>query len=123
VTGFGLLGHLLEMLGGERAARLDFAALPLLTGVPALLQRGFRSTMHPANSSASHQLASAAGMDEDLLQILYDPQTSGGLLLGVAPARARMLLEALRRGAYPDAAIIGEVVERGAATPAAVLIS
>jgi selenide,water dikinase len=122
VTGFGLLGHLLEMLGETGAARLELAQLPLLDGALAQLRRGVRSTMHPANAAAAARLGFDAPVDEDLMQILFDPQTSGGLLLGVAAGRAPALLDALRGGAYPQASIIGEVVAGEPASPGRVAL-
>ena len=54
--------------------------------------------MHPANAGGPRGLELTGRVDEDLLQILFDPQTSGGLLLGVAPQRTGKLLDALRGG-------------------------
>jgi selenide,water dikinase len=123
ISGFGLLGHLLEMLGEAGAARLQLAQLPLLGGVLDHLRRGVRSSMHPANAAAAAQLERAAPVDENLLQVLYDPQTSGGLLIGVAADRAPGLLDALRRGGYPQANIIGEVLAAGPAPPGRVAVT
>lgn len=110
ITGFGLLGHLLEMLGEEYSASLELRQVPLLEGALEQLRRGVRSSMHDANATARAGLALDIQVDEDLLQIVFDPQTSGGLLLAVAAERAPALLEALRDLAYPQAAIIGEVM-------------
>jgi selenide,water dikinase len=124
ITGFGLLGHLLEMLGGECAASLQLANLPLLDGALAQLRNGVRSSMHLANAAAAGTgLALDTPADDELLQILFDPQTSGGLLLGIAADRVAGLLEALRGGAYPQARIIGEVLARDPASPAVVRIA
>jgi selenide,water dikinase len=123
ISGFGLLGHLLEMLGEAGAARLQLAQLPLLGGALAHLRRGVRSSMHPANATAAARLERAAPVDENLLQIVFDPQTSGGLLLGVAADRAPGLLDALRRGGYPQANIIGEVLAAGPTPPGCVAIT
>ena len=118
ITGFGLLGHLLEMLGEECTASLELANLPLLDGALAQLRNGVRSSMHPANAAAAGaRLALDTPVDADLLQILFDPQTSGGLLLGIAAGGAAGLLDALRGGAYPQARIIGEVVAQDPASP------
>jgi len=122
ITGFGLLGHLLEMLGDDCTAELDLASLPLLAGTARLLREGVRSSMHEANAQAAGQLEIVGSPDESLLQILFDPQTSGGLLLGVAAARVPRLLAALHQAGYPLAAIIGEVVARSAATQASVRV-
>jgi selenide,water dikinase len=58
-----------------------------------------------------------APVDEDLLQILFDPQTSGGLLIGVAADRAEALRDALRGCGYAQAEIIGEVTAPGPGAP------
>ena len=123
ISGFGLLGHLLEMLGEAGAARLQLAQLPLLGGALDHLRRGVRSSMHPANAAAGARLAFDAPVDESLLQIVFDPQTSGGLLIGVAAERAPGLLDALRRGGYSQASIIGEVLAADPAAPGRVAIS
>jgi selenide,water dikinase len=109
VTGFGLLGHLLEMLGADRGARLDLARLPLLEGALAGMSAGTLSTMHAANTLAERALQRGDAVDEGRLQMLFDPQTSGGLLIGVAAERAVELQRALVQAGYGAAAIIGEV--------------
>ncbi|MEE4146438.1 MAG: selenide, water dikinase SelD [Halieaceae bacterium] len=118
ITGFGLLGHLLEMLGEELEATLQLDGLPLLPGALAQLRGGVRSSMHPANAQAFAALATQETTDEALLQILFDPQTSGGLLLGVGAEGAGSLRDALRCRAYPQAEIIGEVAARKPGAPA-----
>ena len=123
VTGFGLLGHLLEMLGEDCTAELDLASLPLLAGAGQLLRKGVRSSMHGANALAAGQLQVVDVPDESLLQILFDPQTSGGLLLGVAAPEAPLLLEALRRAGASQACLIGAVGRRTAPQQAAVRVS
>jgi selenide,water dikinase len=118
VSGFGLAGHLGEMLrAGKVAACVALDSLPLLPGVAALLGRGLRSTLHPENARERDGLRVApelAGRPE--LDVLFDPQTSGGLLFGVAPEREAEALAALRQGGDPGAAAIG-TVERDAAEP------
>ena len=119
ITGFGLLGHLLEMLAGadQLQARLELSALPLLDGAIDLFRAGFAGTLHPGNRAAA--IADVA-IDADCCPVhgmaLYDPQTSGGLLLSVAPERSAALLTALQREGYAAASIIGEVCERAAQT-------
>lgn len=110
VTGFGLLGHLLEMLGDDHAASLELARLPLLPGALQQLRAGVLSTMHAANVRAGEAALEKAPVDDTLLQILFDPQTSGGLLIGIASERAADLCAALRERGYADTEIIGEVV-------------
>ncbi|HEY0418419.1 MAG TPA: selenide, water dikinase SelD, partial [Acetobacteraceae bacterium] len=98
VTGFGLAGHLAEMLRASGcAAALNLAAIPALPGALELAAQGVESTLAPANRAVtSHAL-------------LADPQTSGGLLAGVAPECAEACLHALRAKGM-DAAIIGRAI-------------
>lgn len=105
VTGFGLWGHLLEMLHPGQYAELSLDAVPALPGALASLGAGRYSSMHPANA----RLASCALVPEPRRDLLFDPQTSGGLLLGVAREQAGALQQALRAAGYPCAVIIGEV--------------
>jgi selenide,water dikinase len=116
VTGFGLLGHLVEMLTASAApelqvgARLDPEAIPALDGALALLVGGLTSSLHDANRSALAALApGAAETDPALAALLVDPQTAGGLLAGVPAERAAVCLDELRRLGY-HAADIGMVV-------------
>jgi selenide,water dikinase len=111
VTGFGLAGHLGEMLRASKcSAQLDLAAIPALPGAVALLGRGIRSTAHPENARARRaMLVEPEAGTHPALDLLFDPQTSGGLLLGVPRDRSRALLAALREAGDEGAAIIGEV--------------
>jgi selenide,water dikinase len=115
ITGFGLLGHLLEMLagGGGGGARLQLAQFPLLKGAIKQVAAGVVSTMHAANvRNASWSLQQPRGIDQARLQLLFDPQTSGGLLIAVPPARAAELCTALQERGYSSAAIVGEITDR-----------
>jgi selenide, water dikinase len=111
VTGFGLAGHLGQMLRTSKAAAVvDLGAVPLLPGAASLLARGVRSTAHPENARTRRAIRvelEAASRPE--LDILFDPQTSGGLLLGVASERADAAVAALRDGGDLAAAVVGEV--------------
>ena len=120
VTGFGLAGHLAEMLGDDLAAGLELDALPVLPGALDAMRQGVFSTLHDANRKALKGrigAGAAGGAIEDLRrELLFDPQTSGGLLLAVPPDRAdTALAELSARGVA--AALIGEI--RGKAAPGA----
>ncbi len=108
VTGFGLAGHLLEMLdAGGVAARLDPAAIPLLPGAAAASAR-HASSLAPANLAA---IAGRAQLPDDALgRLLVDPQTAGGLLAAVPAEDASALVAALRAEGFAAAAVIGHVV-------------
>ena len=114
ITGFGLLGHLLEMLGEEYGAQLDVAALPLMPGALEASQAGVSSTMHEANARGADELLDRGAADPARVQMLFDPQTSGGLLVSVAADRAQALCDALHQCGCEQASIIGTVRERGA---------
>ncbi len=111
VTGFGLAGHLGEMLRASKAsALLDLTAIPALPGAVALLGRGIRSTAHPENARARRaMLVEPDAARRAVLDLLFDPQTSGGLLLAVPRERSSAMLSALRAAGDEAAAIIGEV--------------
>lgn len=103
VTGFGLLGHLLEMLEASGcAATLRLADVPLLAGAEALAAGGHGSSLEPANRAAVLGRHNAPATPRAAL--LFDPQTAGGLLAAVPESRAQALLAAL-----PGAAVIGRV--------------
>jgi selenide,water dikinase len=112
VTGFGLVGHLGEMLRASGvSARIRLAELPALPGAVELLARGLRSTFHPENERARRGIVVAPAAAQDpRLGLLFDPQTSGGLLFGIDEAHAAGVLGELR--AVAGAAVIGEVFAR-----------
>ena len=113
ITGFGLGGHLLEMLeASDCGAVLHKAALPLLPGAADLLAAGHVSTLHPANRAVLKPVCEGI-----VPEVLADPQTAGGLLAAVPASEARPCFEALRQVNYPDAAIVGEATERTPGKP------
>jgi selenide, water dikinase len=111
VTGFGVLGHALGMARGSGLRfMLRSAAIPLLPKAIELAQQGFVTGASGRNWD-SYGAAVALAPDCPLWrrQILTDPQTSGGLLVACAPARADALLRTIRDAGYPSASIIGEM--------------
>jgi selenide,water dikinase len=115
VTGFGLLGHLLELARGAKlSAHLDMQRIPLLPGVAELAHEGFFT-------GASGRNWDAYGMDVDLgaavtdtqRVLLTDPQTSGGLLVSCDPGSVDEVLALFAREGFGDAAVIG-TMEAGA---------
>jgi selenide,water dikinase len=111
VTGFGLFGHALEMArASEAGIVLDPGALPALDDALALFEQGLASTLHPENLKLSHALAEDGGWGgTPRFDLLFDPQTAGGLLASLPSDRAAACLEALRE-AGETAAIVGAVV-------------
>ena len=107
VTGFGLAGHLVEMMNaGDTCAELDAAALPLLPGAADLLARGRESTLAPSNRAFEAMVEPGRPVPA----ILFDPQTAGGLLAAVPADRVAACLDDLYRGGDAAAAVIGTVV-------------
>ena len=104
VTGFGLVGHLAEMLiASGLSAVLWPNAIPVFPGVLELAGQGIESTLAPDNRRA------LSGMDDEpRTALLIDPQTSGGLLAGIAPSRAEACLAALHAAGL-QAAVVGAV--------------
>jgi selenide,water dikinase len=112
ITGFGLAGHLLEMLQGQSLqARLELSSIPLLPGTRELFSGGYASTLQPGNrESVVGELETECTGSEDSLKALFDPQTSGGLLLAVEPGKVSSLLKALVGVGCGYAAEIGELL-------------
>ncbi len=112
VTGFGLLGHLLEVCRGSNlSAELGWAATPLLPGALALAEAGVRTGASGRNwTSYGEAVRLPEGASEAMRDMLCDPQTSGGLLLSVAPEAAAAVLVQVRAAGFAQAAVIGRLV-------------
>jgi len=111
VTGFGLLGHLHQLLAASgAAAELDAAAVPLLAGARELVGRGAVPGGTRRNLEAMRdQVTFGSAVDEPTQVLLADAQTSGGLLIAVGTERLAALLDALAREGTPARAVIGRV--------------
>ena len=112
VTGFGLLGHLTEMTRASSVgARLALESVPALPGAVQSLAQGHVSSLHAGNRSVEALIACPDHLAGDpRLHLLFDPQTSGGLIAGVPPDRVQACLAALHAQGYHRAAVVGEVV-------------
>lgn len=108
VTGFGLAGHLLEMLEASGvAARVRLDDLPVMAGAVELAAAGMGSSLQPANLAA---VSWRMSVPQDVrVALLTDPQTCGGLLASVPSDAAEALVDRLREAGH-QAAVIGEVV-------------
>jgi selenide,water dikinase len=118
VTGYGLVGHLGEMLRASDgvSARLSAAALPVLAGARELAADGVLAGGTKANRAfAEDRYRVADGVDEALAWIACDAQTSGGLLVACPPAHAAALVAALAAAGSP-AAVVGVVTGEPGAT-------
>jgi selenide,water dikinase len=115
VTGFGLLGHLLELArGAQLTARLDMARIPLLPGVEALAHAGYFTGASGRNWDAyGHDVELQDGITDTQRVLLTDPQTSGGLLVSCDPGSVDEVLDLFRREGFGAAAVIGSM-ETGA---------
>jgi selenide, water dikinase len=111
VSGFGLVGHLGEMLGEGTRAILQREALPLNAGVLRLAEKGFASSLLPENRRLIRRLAEPGAIPEVWLALLFDPQTAGGLLAAVPGGKADAALATLRASGYPHAAGIGTITD------------
>ena len=110
VTGFGLLGHALELArGAGLTVRLRFDDLPWLPGVRELAADGVVTGASGRNwASYGEGVALGAGIDQVKRDLLTDPQTSGGLLVSCAPQALGEVLEIFQDEGFAEAAIIGE---------------
>jgi selenide,water dikinase len=115
VTGFGLLGHGLEMARGSGLRMvLDAAAVPLLARAAELARQGFVTGASQRNwTSCGDAVELPADLPDWRRHLLTDPQTSGGLLVAVAPSRAESVLHRVRAAGHPAACVIGRM-EAGA---------
>jgi selenide,water dikinase len=115
LTGFGLLGHLVEMTRPSQVdAEIDLAALPVLEGAEDCVAAGILSSLQPANVRLRRALRNQADyLRHPRYPLLFDPQTAGGLLASVPAARAAACLARLRELGYGRAAAIGRVLAQG----------
>lgn len=111
VTGFGLLGHLGEMVTQSGVtAEIDLDAMPVFDEAMDYISRGVVSGGAERNREHVSELVKfAEAISEDTAYVLYDPQTSGGLLIAVAEDRAEALVSELRKRGVPAAALIGRI--------------
>jgi selenide,water dikinase len=110
VTGFGLIGHLVEMLRASRVdAEVNLGAVPILPGAEEAARAGFLSSLQPQNARLRRAIVDpppqTAG--DPRFALLFDPQTCGGLLAGLPADRAEHCVADLRARGYEAAAILG----------------
>jgi selenide,water dikinase len=112
VTGFGLLGHLLEVCRGSKlGAEIDFDQLPILSAAHHLLLQGHVTGASDRNwASYGHEVTLPAGVPDWHRKLLTDPQTSGGLLVACDPVAVPAVLEVFRQQGFKFATQIGRLV-------------
>ena len=115
VTGFSLLGHAWEMACASNVTvEIDSAAVPLLEGALELAKQGMLTSGDKTNREyVGSDVNLAESVDSNLVKLLFDPQTAGGMLVAISEAKADGLLTELLKN-YPQAKTIGRVAERGA---------
>jgi selenide,water dikinase len=115
ITGFGLAGHLSE-IAVQSGVELEVygQAIPVFDGVMGLIRDGVISGAVERNRDyASAFVKTQKGVGEDIETLLYDPQTSGGLLIAVRKSKAPALLAALKKRGVRHATVIGRVTRKG----------
>ncbi|HEY9671587.1 MAG TPA: selenide, water dikinase SelD [Waterburya sp.] len=112
ITGFGLLGHLMEMVKASGVAvELDLEAIPVLEGALETLEKGITSSLQPQNLRTSYYIRNLSEVSASpKYPILFDPQTSGGLLAPVSSEQADLCLAALQAKGYVQSRIVGRVI-------------
>lgn len=123
LTGFGLLGHLVEMTRPSGVdAELQLGALPLLDGAVDCVKAGIVSSLQPANVRLRRALRNAeVFVDDPRYPLLFDPQTAGGLLASVPAERSADCVRALQAAGYPHTAAIGRISDASDALEPVVL--
>ncbi len=113
ITGFGLLGHLAEMvLGSGLGIRVDSAKVPVIPDTIGFADMGFiPGGGHRNREFRQSMVQTAPGISRALIDVFFDPQTSGGLLIAVAAREADALVDSLLHHGVETAAIVGEVTD------------
>ena len=114
VSGFGLLGHLVEMARASGVeTELHLASLSILEGALETSAAGLLSSLHPANARVRHVLPDPKAASHPRYSLIFDPQTAGGLLASIPEERVEACLAALHALGYERAAAIGRVLRKG----------
>lgn len=111
VTGFSFLGHLHEMMGGKLSCKINARAVPVLPGAEKAADDFLYTAAGQRNRNHTGPFVRFEGVPFAMEEVLFDPQTSGGLLLAVDPAEASALEKELQSADLP-AKIVGEIVLR-----------
>ena len=112
ITGFGFLGHACEMIeGSDVGMNINSASVPIFDGVRQLVEAGFvPGGLYRNKNFRINQIEKADICPNWILDVLFDPQTAGGLFFSLPGKQAQGLVEKMRNAGIVDAAIVGEVV-------------
>ncbi len=113
ITGFGLLGHACEMIEGDAVGlRINSSVLPVFDGVRDLMETGFvPGGLYRNRDFRIDQIVKEKSCPDWLFDLLFDPQTAGGLFFSLPADKAQNLVETMRASGITGAAVIGEVVK------------
>lgn len=110
VTGFGLAGHLAEMLKASgKSATIKMEEVPVLERCQQLIEQGIESTLAPDNRIVADKVTIESAQSDQAIASLFDPQTSGGLLFGIPANKTENVLSFLKNEGYGNSVVIGEV--------------
>jgi selenide,water dikinase len=110
ITGFGLIGHACEMIEGtDNGMVIEVASVPVFPEALAFAGEGIVPAGAYRNAQHREYMVDSNGIEEDLKSVLFDPQTSGGLLISLPRDAAHDLLDDLHKHGISDAAIIGRI--------------
>jgi selenide, water dikinase len=125
LTGFGLLGHLVEMTRpSEVDAEIHLSALPLLDGAQECVEAGITSSLQSANVRLRRALRNQeAFVKHPRYPLIFDPQTAGGLLASVPADRVDACIAALKAQGYPHTCKIGRILPQGDALEPITLVA
>jgi len=115
VTGFGLCGHLLEMVKASQVSvKINLDKIPFFDGAVAMVEAGILSSLQPQNLAIASEISTPDTIQKlPQYQLLFDPQTAGGLLASVPPEAAEACLQQLQAAGYTHSQIIGFVGVEG----------
>ena len=111
VTGFGFLGHLHEMMDGRLSCIVDASKVPVISGALAYADEFLLTAAGQKNRNHVEKYVKFENITFAMEEVLFDPQTSGGLLIAVAPEDADELLKNLQ-GIGAPAQIVGEIIDK-----------
>ncbi len=124
VTGFGLVGHLVEMIKASQVSvSLELEKISILKGAIQTTQQGMTSSLYPQNLRASDYIINREDVNQaKKFPLLFDPQTSGGLLASIPCNNAEQCLLTLIQSGFKDSCTIGQVLEKNIMQPSITII-